>query len=122
MYTVTGVNKSLHLYQLLLILYSSCTCTYMFYSQKPMYYIYSTLYIYNIIAFCHICHIHVHVHVHVHTALSPDDQLAMLQEVLDETPDSNKLLLSWLFEHLSHLADKVRICVCSYTRTCLHTL
>ena len=104
----------MYMYMYMHVLFSNLS------SKKPMYYIYSTLYIYNMIAFCHICHIHVHVHVH--TALSPDDQLAMLQEVLDETPDSNKLLLSWLFEHLSHLADKVHICVCSYTRTCLHTL
>ena len=41
-------------------------------------------------------------------APSPADQVSVLEDNFEEVPSVNKLLLSWLFKHLSHLAEKVR--------------
>lgn len=38
---------------------------------------------------------------------TPDMQLSVLKLIMDELPSVNKLLLSWLFVHMNHIADKV---------------
>ena len=43
-------------------------------------------------------------------APSPADQVSVLEDAFEEVPLANTLLLSWLFKHLSHLADKVSSC------------
>ncbi|XP_019852507.1 PREDICTED: ralA-binding protein 1-like isoform X2 [Amphimedon queenslandica] len=40
---------------------------------------------------------------------APEMQLEMLLLVMEELPPVNKLLLSWLFVHMNHIADKANI-------------
>ena len=43
----------------------------------------------------------------VPSATTQGDQVSTLEDAFEDIPSANKLLLSWLFKHLSHLAEKV---------------
>ena len=41
--------------------------------------------------------------------LPSDKQVEVLHEILDNIPTTNRLLLSWLLQHMLHIIDKVCI-------------
>ena len=40
-------------------------------------------------------------------ALSTDEQIEVLHEIVDDLPTPNRLLLSWLLQHMQHIITKV---------------
>ncbi len=42
-----------------------------------------------------------------HTVLPPSDQCEALEELMDDVPPLEKLMLSWLITHMGHIIDKV---------------
>ena len=51
--------------------------------------------------------------------LPPGDQYEALEELMEEVPSLEKLMLSWLITHMGHIIDKVGW-VCRETLFCLN--
>ena len=37
------------------------------------------------------------------------EQLSALQEIIEEVPEPNALMLAWLLEHMAHIIDRVSL-------------